>query len=346
MTSTRYKSRRDTIRGGRDYRTRFAVHFARIHRKAKEHKANLTSAQLDMAADSLALQDTINPEVTPYQIINSDNLFDRVTVREFTARESFARYFGDCEEIDLSTLVRYQDRNGFTQTYWMDEAIVTIPLTCKGHELDAVTIANNEYLHAEYPDLFAYGLLVDHDGCVAILLDKPYYDAYKLETLLDSIHDLQTDYMFCDQTWSDVRMRLQDEMVASELDSFIRNLDLHHDVQTIFFPEVPDNWRKPIDWENAPFAKADWIAHMWDLICKNDVELENNDPSLDTVALAEKSPFYKMGYKLERPISELDAKLESTAILCPQYSDLINQVRGDLADVLKNQTPAHMFFSL
>lgn len=327
--------------------------FARLHRRAKEHGVNIAP---DLAAHSVALYACYlldkpwprfidNPtNRDPHCFIGTDNLPDRVTVREYmTAQKTKLSYwFGHEEETEISTYHSYKNGSDRTEHYWVDSAVISIPNTCQGYEPDYVTVGNYRFFHAEYKDLFAYGLLEDKDSCVVIHLDKPYYDSYKLDNLMDDIHAVSEHGYANDQYMYEVETEFQEAAVKDELDSFIRGLDLHSDIDAAFFPKISNGRYEKIDWEKSPWSEAQWIAHIWSIIRDSEIEFGDGGTYINIDKVVQKSPFYQMGQKETHALDALDEKLESAGILSPAFSQLVTEVRGDLAAAMKGFSPAHL----
>lgn len=315
------------------YPPAYSTCLARILRKAKEHGASLTTAQLDRAAFSTALHIDQQP-YRYYTFSGTDNLPGRMTVREYMAHyeAESTHWFGGNEE---DTLSRYRGNS-----YWDEDVYIHIPDACQGYDPDSVAVANWRYIHSEYDDLFKFGLLVDEGSCVAILLDKPYYNEDRLDTLMEEIATVRNgDGVFDDQELSDVERERQEATVKGEVERFIRHLSLPDHIEAKLFPDKNDKYGRmgKFDWDNALLSESDVEAHIWQLIRKHEIDVDD-DQSIDIEEVAKLSPLYQLGEEKSTGLWEMIGKLQTSQSYRPDLSPLLSQVVADL-QLLDNTKP-------
>lgn len=210
----------------------------------------------------------------------------KITLRQYAANERYAlrdllthiEKHEHCQRIQV-----WDDQLGFHRIDWIyhpEEWIGYIPHTSIQNGANTIHRANYKAITEEYKDLFAYGILEEHHSQVIVYLDRPHHDENRMMALYELLHDLDNYPLVNEDLYSDMQVHEQTEFIQGEISLFVRDLDVHKDLQFIFDTDL--------------ITKDALESHIWSLISKHNLEFD--DSWIDVEEIAELSPLYQLGH--------------------------------------------------
>jgi hypothetical protein len=304
----------------------------RLNRRASEHGVTLNQAMLAHNVNLL----WNHSEHTPYHYHTKNGVWTdktysgpeltRISLRQIAkdARYSIKDVLEHIEKYERVEDTRVYDPSlGFSRLVWVyhpEEWIGYIPHTALSSGADMVDQANLQAIHESFKDLFDYGILSEFNNRIIVYLDRSHHSEDRMQELYNLIERLYNYPLVDEDLYSQMQSDSEHEYVKSELQFFVRKLDVHEDLEFLFDTDL--------------ITDDTLISHIFHLISEHNLEFEITDGAwINIEKIAKLSPLYQLGHTTDNKLDEVIAKVETTAILSPAWSTVLNQVLTDLRSI-------------